>query len=73
MPKDRLGWLLEKRGKLMSFYGWSERYVLYGISGAKSWAYFAYAVENEARMFGSAIVRTTDAYVAKEIKRRLKK
>ena len=65
--------MLEKRGKLMSFYGWSERYTLYQITGAKSWAYFAYAVENEARMFGGGVVRTTDAYVAQEIKLKLNK
>lgn len=64
-----MGWLLVKRAQLMSFYGWTEHYTLYGITGAKSWAYLAYATENRMSLFGNNIRPTTKTYIGQEIDR----
>lgn len=61
--------MMTKRAELMSFYGWTEDYVMFGLTGAKAWTYYAYAVENRASAFGNNIKRTTDGYLDQEVKR----
>jgi hypothetical protein len=48
--------LIEKRGLLMSFYGWSEDYIR-RMNGAKGWVWYAYARENQASFWGNDLVR----------------
>jgi hypothetical protein len=52
---------------LQSFYGWSEDYVLCEITGAKGWAYAAYAQENQASMFGGCLTAQSKTYIEQEI------
>jgi hypothetical protein len=48
--------LIEKRGLLMSFFGWSEDYVR-RMNGAQGWVWYNYAKENQASFWGSSLVR----------------
>lgn len=66
--KDGYGWVLMKRGLLQKVFGWDERYVKWGITGAKSWAYFVWATEHESFIWGNGLVKTTDCYIAQEVK-----
>lgn len=68
MASDGFGWFAEKICRLMSFYGWSEDYVLRRLIGARGWVYYNYAVENQASVWGNNIERRTDGYIAKEVK-----
>ncbi len=67
MAYDGEGWLFAKRATLMGYFGWSEHYTLFGIIGARSWAYYAHAIENRASLFGSGVKKTTKGYIAQEI------
>jgi hypothetical protein len=69
MPKDGLGWHVEKICRLMSFYGWSEDYVLRRLIGARGWIYFNYAIENQMIVVGKNSERKTDGYVAREMRK----
>ncbi len=53
----------------MQTFGWSEQHVCEEITGAQGWAYYTWAVENRAILFGSEIQRASLGYVAQEIKR----
>ena len=65
--------MVEKRCRLMSTYGWSEQYVKWGITGARGWVFFTWAMEAQASLFGSGLRRTSDGYRAQEIKKQLEK
>jgi len=47
----------------MKSYGWTEDYVKYGITGARGWVFFNWAIENESRVWGGNVVHTTPGYV----------
>ena len=64
-----LGWWFNKICLLQSFFGWSEDYVTRRITGAKGWAYVAYAQENQPSLFGGSVVATSPTYIEQEIKR----
>lgn len=51
----------------MATFRWSEEYVCEEQSGAKMWAYYNWALENRATVFGSVIERVTPGYVAREL------
>jgi hypothetical protein len=53
----------------MKTFGWSIEKVRTGMTGAEGWAWYAWAMENEATMFGASYKRTTDGYVKQETKR----
>lgn len=50
----------------MATFKWGEDYVCEELIGAKAWAYWCWAKENQANMFGSMYERSTDGYVAAE-------
>lgn len=52
----------------MKTFGWSERYVKWGMMGKRTWAFYNWAIEHESSMFGSGLVMVSDGYVAQEIK-----
>ncbi len=68
MPTDGFSWWFEKIARLQSFYGWSEDYVLRRVAGAKLWAYYGYALENQMSIWGNSIQRKGDGPIAQEIK-----
>lgn len=53
----------------MKSYGWSPDFVRRRLIGAQGWAYYNWALENEATVWGNGVERTTDGYIAQEIKR----
>lgn len=66
---DGLGWLVEKRARLMKTFGWSWERVVYEVPCAEGWVWFAWSLENERTAFGNLHKRTTDGYVRQEINR----
>jgi hypothetical protein len=60
--------LFEKRCRLIKSYGWSEEYIRKRLPGARGWAYYFWAVQNEATMFGNGL-DVSGGYVSQEIKR----
>lgn len=60
--------MLQKRFTLMKTFGMNEFAAKWGQSGAKAWAMYCWAVENEASIWGTGLVRSTDGYVAQEVK-----
>ena len=64
---DGLGWLFDKVARVMSAfpkYDWED--VTMGMTGAQSWALHAWAVENEARVWGGQVRRSCPGYVRQE-------
>lgn len=53
----------------MKSFGWSEDYVRKGITGAKGWVFYNWAIENEASIWGDRLERKTDGYVKQEKKK----
>lgn len=51
----------------MAAYGWTEDYVLFELSGARGWAYYAAAIEINPWLSAE---RASDGYIAQEIRRR---
>jgi len=66
---DGLGWLPEKVFRVMSAFGMTWDEVTVGLTGAKGWALYVWAIENEARVWGGQLRRTSDGYVKQECKR----
>lgn len=56
----------------MKTYGWSKDYCLDEIDGAESWAWYNFAVENEAQIWGTGVKIKGDGYIARERKRLMK-
>jgi hypothetical protein len=56
----------------MKAFGWSLRFVRFGITGAESWVWYNWAIENEITAFGALYKRKTDGYVRQETKRLVK-
>lgn len=50
----------------MKSYGWSAEHVRKRITGAQGWAYYFWAMQNEATMFGGSL-ELVNGYVAQEI------
>ena len=53
----------------MKTFGWSEDYCLDELDGAKGWAFFYWAQENESSVWGSGLKEKGDGYIAAERKR----
>ena len=64
---DGYGWGLMKRCLLMKVFQWQERYTKWKITSARGWAYYAWATEHEATVWGTGLIRSTPAYIAQEI------
>lgn len=54
---------------MASFPQFSEEYVCEEMPGAQGWAYYSWAVQNRAVMFGSSLEMASTGYVGAEIKR----
>jgi hypothetical protein len=50
----------------MSFYGWSEDYVRFGISSAIGWVFYNFAMEETMSVWGAVYERKTDGYIKQE-------
>ncbi len=50
----------------MKVFGWSEQYCRKGITGARGWVWYNWALENEATMFGRLVERAGKGYIAQE-------
>jgi hypothetical protein len=53
----------------MRTYGWSLDYVRLGMTGAQSWVWYNWAIENEMSAFGLVYKRKSDGYIRQEINR----
>lgn len=53
----------------MATFHWSEEHVCEEISGAVGWAYYSWAIQNRAVMFGSSLEMSSTGYVGAEVKR----
>ena len=73
MADDGWGWMVDKRCRLMRIYGHDEDYWRKGITGARAWVLYSWALENEATIWGNTLRRSTDCYIAQEITRLAKK
>lgn len=60
---------MEKRCLLMSTFHWSEAYTCEELSGSQGWAYYSWAIENRATVWGSNIERVGKGYVGQEVQR----
>lgn len=54
---------------MKAFPGWTADFIRKRLPGAQGWAYHAWAVENEASLFGASLERRGDGYVQQEAKR----
>lgn len=62
--------MMEKRCLLMStFPRWDEDFVCEEMGGAKAWAYWCWATENRATIFGSMVERASKGYIGQELER----
>jgi hypothetical protein len=61
--------MIDKRLRLKSFYGYTDDYIRKQLPGNKGWVEFFWALENEARLFGSNFNRQGAGYILQEAKR----
>jgi hypothetical protein len=50
----------------MKVFGWSEGYCRKGITGARGWVWYFWALENDAGVFGKSIERKGKGYIGME-------
>jgi hypothetical protein len=50
----------------MKVFGWTEDYCRKGITGARGWVWYNWALENEATLFGRLVERTSKGYIGQE-------
>ena len=60
---------MEKRCILMKAFGWTPDQIRKRIPGAQGWAYYNWARENEASVWGSNLERKSPGYVKQEYER----
>jgi len=53
---------------LIKSFGWTPDYIRKRITGAQGWAYYFWAIQNEASMFSGGL-ELDKGYVAQEIER----
>ncbi len=58
---------------LMATYGWSEKHIRTGISSAKGWVWYAWAMQNRLTMFGVMYELKTPGYIQQEAAKILSK
>lgn len=51
----------------MRTYGWTLDYVKKGLTGAESWVWYNWAIENEMSAFGLVYKRKSAGYIRQEI------
>lgn len=47
----------------------TEKHVRTGMTGARGWVFYNWAVENETQIWGTGLKRTTKGYIAQEMER----
>lgn len=69
-PQDGLGWLVDYLCRLVSFYpSFTRRFVLDELPMIEGWAWYAFAMENNAMNQLGGIEKTSPGYVRQEKER----
>jgi hypothetical protein len=59
--------------QLQERFGWTEKFIMFGITGAKSWQYFNWSKENVGSAFQAPSERVSEGPIKQERNKILRK